>query len=53
LDDEIVRQLEPDNRLSRDLDIPVPRQAAQRRSSTRANQTANQQPDTAAGHTAN
>jgi hypothetical protein len=51
-DDEIIRQLKTNNRLRRNLNVPIPRQATQRRASTRADQTANQQPDTAAGHAA-
>jgi hypothetical protein len=35
-DDKIVRQLEANNRLRRNLNIPIPRQATQRRAPTRA-----------------
>ena len=52
LDDQILRELEVDNRLGRDLDITISCQAAQCRSSTCADKAANQQTNTPGGHTA-
>src|SRR5437763_8696380 len=51
-DNKILRQLEADDRLRRDVNIPISSQAAQRRSSTCTDEAANQQTNTAGGDTA-
>ena len=51
LNHKIVRELEAHNRLRGNLDIPIPRQSAQRRSATSSDQSANQQSDAASGYT--
>jgi hypothetical protein len=53
LNHQIVRQFEANDRLSRNIDVTIPRQAAQRRPSACANQAANKQPNAAGGHAAN
>src|ERR1700722_20920135 len=52
LNHEIVRQLEAHDRLGRNLDIAIARQAAQCRSSASADQTANQKTDASRRHAA-
>ena len=49
---KIVCQFETNDRLGRNLNVPVPSQTAQRRTSTCANKTANQQPNAAGSNTA-
>src|SRR6202023_3049034 len=53
LNHKIVRQLEANNRLRRNVDVPIPRQPTDCRASACASQPADQQARTSSRHAAN